>query len=109
MTNHDLGATLIYGPNHFKNTLSNVRVSRGTAPLAVPSTGRTGTAANIIAEMTKSKAILGNRRSNNPTYERGTVYYHKSIVVVSGILPSHESLILYLLSSVAAACLFSIL
>lgn len=79
-------------------------MSRGTAPLAVPSTGRTGTAANIIAEMTKSKAILGNWRSNNPTYERGTVYYHKFIVVVSGILPSHESLILYLLSSVAAAC-----
>lgn len=101
----------LYGPNHFKNTLSNVRVSRGTAPLAVPSTGRTGTAANIIAEMTKSKAILGNRRrrSNNPTYERGTVYYHKFIVVVSGILPSHKSLIVYLLSSVAAACLFSIL
>ena len=84
-------------------------MSRGTAPLAAPSTGRTGTAANIIAEMTKgNKAILDNGRSNNAIYERGTVYYHLFIVVVSGILPSHKSLILYFLSSVAAACLFSV-
>jgi len=41
-----------------RNTLSKVRVSRGTAPLAVPSTLRTAKIANTIAKINPAKAIV---------------------------------------------------
>jgi len=46
------------GTTILRNTLSKVRVSRGTAPLAVPSTLRTAKVANTIAEINPVKAIV---------------------------------------------------
>lgn len=45
------------GTTILRNTLSKVRVSRGTAPLAVPSTFRTAKIANTITEINQIQAI----------------------------------------------------
>lgn len=46
------------GTTILRNTLSKVRVSRGTAPLAVPSTFRTAKIANTITEINQVQAIV---------------------------------------------------
>ena len=46
------------GTTILRNTLSKVRVSRGTAPLAVPSTFRTAKIVSSVTEINPVKAIV---------------------------------------------------